>query len=242
MRHHEAGVRVATRDDPRAVERLRASVRDLFGLKWWPAFEAAARDHAWLRPGAILPSETEIARVVDKTLPKETALFRHAAHWPAIRATGAKNVWSAGCATGEEAFSIALVLPGARILATDVAATAIRVAEEGVVRRQQLEKLSPAERRLFKSDGPIAAEVLSRIEFRVHNLVRDDYATGFDLIVCRNVLVYMEPDHKLRVVEQFVGALAPSGLLLLGSVDRIPIDDVGLKRDERNGVVFLRRP
>lgn len=228
-------------DDPAAVARLRAAVKHALGLKWVSALNGLARDAGWTLPNARCPSDHVLVAAFDEALPKETALFRNEVYWPAIASTNARTVWSAGCATGEEAFSIALVLPKARVVATDVARSAIAVAKTGIVRPLQLAKLSASRRGLIRPNGSVSPDVLSRIEFRVHNLARDPYPAPFDLIVCRNVLVYMEPDAKARIVERFSTALCPGGFLLLSSADSMARVPAGLERQRIGEVLFYRR-
>jgi len=178
-------------------------------------------------------------------------LLRHAlAPAPADRPL---LIWSAGCATGEEPYTVAMLLLEAgrgraadRILATDVSARALVAAREGHYGEWSLRRLGPPRReRFFERAGrrlAVSAAVRQRVEFRAHNLVRDPPpGLGFDVILCRNVLIYFTPERALAVLEQLAGALAPGGWLLLGPVEAPLAAPLGLEQVEVPGAALLRR-
>lgn len=152
---------------------------------------------------------------------------------PALTVTrpGPLRIWSAGCASGEEAYSLAIVLETAdlggrgRILATDRSAAALAAAAEGVYGARSLRSLEPSQRdRYFTAAAAtgrhaVAARLRRHVTFQQHDLVADPFPSGLDLIVCRNVLLYLTEEHGAAVVERFAAALAPGGWLVLGSAD-----------------------
>ena len=189
-----------------------------------------------------------IARLLDEVTVKETFFLRELPQfelisWQALedraRDAGAETVriWSAGCATGEEAYTLALLAceaswpaePRVRILGTDISDAALARARSGVYRPRSTRDLDQTlRRRYFREEGDvlIAGERLrSLVTFARHNLVRDPAPPpgegGFDLILCRNVLIYFDSATADGVTAALNGALAPSGTLILGVADAL---------------------
>ncbi|MEZ0229460.1 MAG: CheR family methyltransferase, partial [Planctomycetota bacterium] len=141
------------------------------------------------------------------------------------------SIWSAGCSTGEEPYSIAMIARGLAphdprpcyILATDIVEAALRRARRGVysaeVVREIPERFLPL---LDATDGraEVAEAVRAAVEYHAHNLVRDTYprpASGsWDVIFCRNVIIYFGPEICRRVITRLWDVLAPGGALFLG--------------------------
>lgn len=148
---------------------------------------------------------------------------------------GTLEVWSAGCATGEEAYSLSIVLhergvlPGrrVRILGTDLSPAHVRRARAAVYGPQALRATSPERRRehfeaaeggLFRLKTQLASPAL----FEARSLL-DESARGtpFDVILCRNVLIYLDEEARTRVVEILASRLKPGGYILLGASDAL---------------------
>ena len=186
--------------------------------------------------------------LIDEITVRETFFFRHRSEldtidWhEALRAarahgTDAVRVWIAGCASGEEAYTIAILAceafgtasPPVRILATDIASTGLAQARSGRYGTRAVRNLDEAiSRRYFSTEKRMlcVSDSLRRlVEVRRHNLVRDSFPpTGWaplDLILCRNVLIYFDPGTVDRVLNSLEGALWPGGRLILGAADRI---------------------
>ncbi|HEY7499166.1 MAG TPA: chemotaxis protein CheB [Vicinamibacterales bacterium] len=141
------------------------------------------------------------------------------------------RVWVPGCATGQEAYSIAMLLHerlGARrkpvnvkILATDVHKASLDLASTGIYTEEQIDGIG-AERleRFFtlKPEGyQISQSLRESIVFAPHNLIRDAPFTKLDLIACRNLLIYLQPHAQKTVLTLFHFSLKPGGFLFLGS-------------------------
>jgi len=151
------------------------------------------------------------------------------------RARRPLRLWSAGCATGEEVATLLVLLaevgadPSSTVLGTDMSETAIARARELCFSAEQLQRVPPGLReRWFTSLGPgrysLVGHLKERARFLLHNLVDPSYPTtaegrGFDIIVCRNVLIYFTPESFTRVVESLADRLAPDGLLVLSSAE-----------------------
>jgi chemotaxis protein methyltransferase CheR len=146
------------------------------------------------------------------------------------------RVWSAGCARGEEPATLAMVLAAApalsgwdwRVIATDVDETALAAARRGVYGGRAIAGVPPELRRRFlPGEGKalaLAPELLSRIDYRVLNLVREPFADPggpFDLVFLRNVLIYFRLESQQRVAAMVAGTLAEDGYLFLGPAETL---------------------
>jgi chemotaxis protein methyltransferase CheR len=189
-----------------------------------------------------------VTQLIDEVTVKETSFLRDRGQlasidWPRLlenaHARGADRVrvWTAPCATGEEAYSLALLAceafgtprPPVSILATDIAVAALVRARLGVYGPRSARALGPADRaRYFRADdcglvvgGPLRALVT----FARHNLISDPFPPlgekPFDLILCRNVLIYFDGETVGRVLASLQDALARSGELVLGVADEL---------------------
>src|SRR5688572_6624746 len=141
------------------------------------------------------------------------------------------RVWVPGCATGQEPYSIAMMLHEqlakarrpihVKILATDVHKTSLEVASAGVYSEAQVAGISPERLQQFftlKADGYHISQALREsIVFAPHNLIRDAPFTKLDLVVCRNLLIYFQPHAQQTVLTLFHFCLKPGGFLFLGS-------------------------
>jgi len=174
-----------------------------------------------------------------------TGFFRHPRHfevaaeralWAAHR-RGQARLWSAAATTGEEPYSIAMALievfrrddPPATILATDIDADALAVAARGEYGERALKALEPGRQARFFGETTVAGRLCVRpavrclVEFRALNLADVIWpAEGpFDVIFCRNVLMYLEACHRYAVVERLASLLAPDGLLILDPTEHL---------------------
>jgi two-component system CheB/CheR fusion protein len=140
------------------------------------------------------------------------------------------RVWVAGCATGEEAYSIAMLLHehleaarrplSVRLFATDVHRASLDTASAGCYDDEALSDISPARRqRYFARDGGrwrIVKELRQLVVFARHNVITDAPFTRLDLVSCRNLLIYLQPPVQRKVLSLFHFALKAQGTLLLG--------------------------
>ncbi|MDP9000666.1 MAG: PAS domain-containing protein [Myxococcota bacterium] len=149
------------------------------------------------------------------------------------------RAWVAGCATGDEAYSVAMILLEARdsagakrdvqLFATDLSNEAIAIARTGNYPEGALAEVSDKRRDEFfaktdTNDYRIKKEIRDAIVFATHNLLVDPPFFNLDLITCRNVLIYLKPDAQKKVLSLFHAALKPNGLLFLGSAETVGID------------------
>lgn len=213
---------------------------------------------------ARLDADPELAQeVVEAVVIPETYFFREAERLRYLvdaavslvrreRPDGHRlRVWSAGCSTGEEPYTFAMLLQEAgaapaQVLGTDVSARALHHADEATYRRWSFRGVPPQVRaRHFVAEQHhfrVAEAVREQVGFAQLNLVTDAYPSGFDVILCRNVLVYLDPGVQSFIVQRLHDALAPGGWLMTAATDPLLSDDVGLEQVRTPAGFFYRRP
>lgn len=204
----------------------------------------------------IRSSNTEYDALVERLLTQETSFFRYPAVYEALQKKvlpelhmkkfwenpRTLRIWSAGCATGEEPYSLAITLADAlmfaeawniEILATDISKKALKHAERGIYSHRSLRNLST--RQLETHFSPYGAaghdfEVKTRIRrmvsFAVMNLAQAVYLGRLDLIFCMNVMIYFSEARRNSLIQHFYEYLEPGGYLLLGhseSLSNVPV-------------------
>jgi chemotaxis protein methyltransferase CheR len=137
--------------------------------------------------------------------------------------------WSAACSTGEEPYTLSLILlrknMDATLLATDIDEGALAKAKQGVYTDRSLQDCpKDLVAKYFSKDSMtyrISDEVKQRVTFRKHNLLADSFDANFDLIICRNVMIYFTEEAKHELYHKFSRALKPGGVLFVGSTEQI---------------------
>ncbi|KQO13342.1 CheR family methyltransferase [Sphingomonas sp. Leaf242] len=183
-------------------------------------------------------------RIVDALVNQETSFFRDAHIFETIveaiavaESTGQRaRIWCAGCSTGQEPLSLAMLFAerqettGAampEIIATDVSDAAIVRARTGRFTQFEIQRGLPVRRmvRWFDttgSDWVAKPELAKAIAFRRMNLVSDQPPPGrFDIVLCRNVLLYLSNETKLHVFPKIAAAMRPGGLLVMGAGETV---------------------
>ncbi len=165
------------------------------------------------------------------------------------------RIWVPGCATGEEVFSIAMLMrehmdgltaiPRVQIFATDIDETALGVARAARYPEALLDSVSPERRkRFFIPDGGshlISKEVRDLCIFSPHSIIRDPPFSRIDLVSCRNLLIYFGPDVQNQVIPIFHYSLRPSGFLFLGTSENISqFHDLFAEVDKKNRIFRSR--
>ncbi|TQV64756.1 MAG: protein-glutamate O-methyltransferase CheR [Halothiobacillaceae bacterium] len=209
-------------------------------------------------------------RIVESMTTHETLWFRDAFPFdhfrdamlkPAADRPGAGlRVWCAACATGQEPYSLSMLVeemalqrpghaPSVKIMATDISEAALRIAREGRYDALTLRRGMDDQRlqRFFdrrEDDWKIRSEIASRISFRPANLLTSFSLFGqFDAIFCRNVLIYFSSDKKLDILDRLIQALRPGGTLFLGASEAIPeslVNEYRLVRQACGGGIYLK--
>src|SRR6202521_1532762 len=191
----------------------------------------------------IRGSNVEYDRFLESLLTQETSLFRYPAIFQALelvvlpevqarkmwRKPRVLRIWSAGCSTGEEPYSIAITVADTlqfadawqiEILATDISREALQVAERGVYAGRSLASVSPEQLQAhFKKLGDtwqVKPRLRRMISFAPMNLARSVYVGRMDCIFCMNVLMYFSEERRNELLQRFYDAPEPGGLFFLG--------------------------
>lgn len=160
------------------------------------------------------------------------------------------KIWSAACSTGDEPYSLVMALSrhlplnNIKIFATDLDKQVIAKAKVGLYADKSIASVpEDFKRKYFTQVGTsykISDEIKSRVEFKEHNLLKDQYPTDYHMIVCRNVLIYFTEEAKDGVFRKFCKALAPGGVLFIGSTEQIiNYKEIGY---ERKNSFFYQKP
>ncbi len=182
----------------------------------------------------------ELKRLLDLLLIGSTAFFRDAPSFDALRDYFTSEgepwpegpplrAWVAGCSTGEEAYSLAMLLLEqaeaceVRVFATDLRSTSLQKARQGFYRESAMGGVSPERRARFFVPAHGGYQVTRRLRnavvFGQHDLLVDPPFSRLDVISCRNVLLYLGEAAQLRVLERFHFGLQPEGVLFLGPAE-----------------------
>ncbi|MCP3060788.1 protein-glutamate O-methyltransferase CheR [Myxococcus sp. K38C18041901] len=222
--------------------------------------EARGLSPASFLRGLLRRDAQAVETFIEHAVIGETYFFRHPEHLRSLARLAVPQagpffqVWSAGCATGEEPYSIAMALLAAgvpegrfRVLATDVSNRALDRARAGLYGPWSLRHIEPElERRYLEPQGEqlsVVAQVRRSVEFRRHNLATEPPpVSGPSAIFCRNVLIYFPPELVREVLTHFVSVLAPGGLLFVSPAEVPLTNGLGLETVDAEGSVALRVP
>ena len=160
------------------------------------------------------------------------------------------NIWSAGCSHGAEPYSLAIILdeisPGHnhRILATDIdEGVMARATNGGPYSPNDTRNVSKVRLQKYFSESAGGYQVRdtlkNRVEFKHLNLIGEHFETGFDLIICRNVIIYFTEKAKNNLIERFCRSIKDKGVLFLGATETLAVaPGRGL---ERLGICFYQK-
>jgi chemotaxis protein methyltransferase CheR len=217
---------------------------------------AVGRAAPGLDPGAFLRAASDpvggralVERLIDQVTNQETTFVRDRRQlgtiaWHSLlrgvhaAGSGTIRVWSAGCASGEEVYTLALLaaeaLAPARtpvyVLGTDISGAALAAAAIGQYRERAVRALDASLRQRYlerqaDSSYLVGEQLRALVRFRRHNLARGPFPplgeVGFDLVVCRNVLIYFKAPLVEHVIDSLGRSLRPGGVLVLGAADAL---------------------
>src|SRR5215813_7851005 len=266
--------------DEADLEQLLAFVRDARGLDFTGykrsslarrirkrMHEAGAADYVDYRD-RLESSAEEFGLLFNTILINVTGFFRDTETWtflqrevmPELLAGIDREreirVWSAGCASGEEAYSLAMAFSEAlgveetakrvKIYGTDVDEDALRDARVGLYSAKALEALSPELReKYFEQNGTVFSfrpDLRRRVIFGRHDITRDAPISRLDLLVCRNTLMYFNVETQSQVIDRFHFALREGGYLFLGKAKMLLSDGERFEVVSMRQRIFRRRP
>lgn len=204
-------------------------------------------------------------KVIEAVTTNETLFFRDVAPFQALQSTiipavmernqasRSIRIWSAAASSGQEAYSLVMMLLemgfgdwSIEVVGTDISEDILNRARQGLYRQIEVNRGLPAALLLkyFTSKGrdwQISDDVKRRVRFEQFDLRRDFRSLGlFDMVFCRNVLIYFDRVGKLDIVTRIGRTLRPGGLLLLGAAESIFEPEAGYDRVAIEGVMFYR--
>jgi chemotaxis protein methyltransferase CheR len=181
----------------------------------------------------------ELAKMIDQVTTNKTDFFREPAHFAYLTEKAAPDLlqsrrslvlWSAGCSSGEEPYTLAMVLSETRcpftILATDISTRVLQKAGTAVYDAERVADIPAPLRKKYllgsrdrtKGLFRIVPELREKVAFRRLNLLDDDYGLGtpVDIIFCRNVIIYFDKQTQARLLQKLCRYLSPRGYVFLG--------------------------
>lgn len=256
---HQAPITPAAAPASRSIEVIAATLEAHTGQRIAPnrmwrvetSLKPLLRDHRLCSLDALANRLAEgrdtqlIGRVIDALLNQETSFFRDGGvledavdsvlsmDFGTVRRRG--RIWSAGCSTGQEPLSLAILLSERlsqkagvfpEIHATDVSGSAIARAQAGRYSQFEIQRGMPIRRMITWFDGnddvwSAKAELIRRVSYRRASLLDGPPVGQFDLILCRNMLFYFSAEVRARAFAKIAGALRPGGLLVLGAGETV---------------------
>lgn len=224
-------------------------------------FSTRVREHLQARKLAhgtdllrlIRNSNVEFDSLLQRLLTQETSFFRYPAMFDALERKvlpelhmkkfwenpRSLRIWSAGCSTGEEPYSIAMTIADAlefadawniHILATDISRETLDHAEHGIFGEREVEALNPRQREQYFSRTSdcyvIKPRIRNMVTFAPMNLAQVVYMGKFDCIFCMNVLIYFSEERQSQLIQRFYEYLEPGGYLFLGHAESVSKADV----------------
>ncbi|MFK7957585.1 MAG: protein-glutamate O-methyltransferase CheR [Lysobacterales bacterium] len=202
---------------------------------------------------AVLEDPSEQAMFVDKVTTHETYFFRTDRVWdylqhrflPQFHANnpGAEcRVWSAAASTGEEAYSVAMMMDQYRrlnpsfrysVFASDISEEVIKTCQAGVYSGRPISRLKQSRPEFFRQyfeeagDGFKVVDLIkNNVKFAAHNLFdTGGISATFDLVLCRNVLIYFNQEDQRQVLNNVRTVIADGGVLIIGEAENLPQDD-----------------
>lgn len=189
---------------------------------------------------AISVNHELLAEFLDRMTINVSEFFRNHKRWEVLdhhilpdllSQKSSFKAWSAACSTGEEPYTLAMLLDQhqalkrSTIIATDLDSKILERAKLGVYPDRSLQEVPDSFReKYFQQEGSffnISDSIKKAVTFKKHNLLADTYDHSLDLIICRNVLIYFTEEAKNKIYQNFYQALRPGGILFVGSTEQI---------------------
>jgi chemotaxis protein methyltransferase CheR len=262
------------------VAELRALIEQRTGIVFDDSrqrfFDAKLRDHVAQRKvqgndllKLLRSSNLEYDLLLERLLTQETSFRRYPSVFDALEKRvlaemhmkkfwenpRSLRVWSAGCATGEEPYSIAMTICDAlefaeawniHILATDISRQAMQHAERGIYPRRELETLTSSQvENYFTPVGDqymVRPRIRNLVSFVQMNLAQSVYMGRFDVIFCMNVLIYFSEERQAALIQRFHEYLEPGGYLFLGHAESVAKAGVKFETSVHGDCILYKKP
>lgn len=204
-------------------------------------FELSSVHELWVR---LLRDQKFIQSLMNEISVGMTSMFRDPVLWKNLRKVvntstrkDSLSIWHSGCSTGEEVYSMGILLRetqlngGARAHCTDINLAAIDEAKAGMYHKiKMIENEANYKQynhygdfnKYFQPDAKhvqMDLDLIKHANFSYHNLITDPFPKGFDIIFCRNVMIYFDTNAKLKLLDKFYQALNPGGYFIIGFFD-----------------------
>lgn len=189
---------------------------------------------------ALSKDQELLAEFLDRMTINVSEFYRNAKRWEVLekkilprllKENSRPKIWSAACSTGEEPYTIAMImskfmpLSQVQVLATDIDENVIARAKMGLYPDRSLNEVpSDIKAKYFTKEGnlyKVSDDIKKTVTFKKQNLLADPFGGPFDLIVCRNVLIYFTEEAKDELYHKFSGALRSGGIFFVGSTEQI---------------------
>lgn len=195
----------------------------------------------------------EVELMINKLTTNYTYFMRESEHFDYLKSTvlpwlesvrkdRVLSIWSAGCSSGQEPYTLSMVLneyfgsrPGkwdTRVLATDISQKVLTNAQNAVYEEEELSRLPASWKTKYFSKGPepgsfvVSQDIRSNVIFRTFNLMEPiRFRRKFDIIFCRNVMIYFDQDTKNALVRRFFEATNPGGYLFISHSESLMKND-----------------
>lgn len=212
--------------------------------------------------------DLEVQQLIDAVTTNETHFFREAHHFEYLRNTvlpeflqsGGEdlNIWSVAASTGQEAYTIAMVMEDFmistghrfryRILGTDISETVLRIAETGIYTEHQMDKIPPSQKKRYcrrnrdpaQKNMRIIPALRDHVVFGKMNLMSETYPLGrqYQIVFCRNVFIYFERETQKKVLSRVFRHIAPGGYLFMGHSENL--SNTGLPLTSVSSAVYRK--
>lgn len=243
--------------EPKSLKRRIIRVMNLFNLP--------SMHDLWVK---FLRDTTFIKNFMNEVSVGMTSMFRDPVLWKNLKKRLNQefhklpefSIWHAGCSTGEEVYSMGILLREtnlshkAKAYCSDFNEAAIEEAKAGVYHKIKMienesgfgeyNKVADFEKYYTSNDKDVQMDLslIKHARFEYHNLINDAYPTGFDIIFCRNVMIYFDNPAKLKILERFHQSLNPGGYLIIGFFDTMShlIDNDKFKLVDESAKIFQK--
>ena len=228
-------------------------------------FKLTAVHELWIK---ILKDRSFIYPFMDEISVGLTSMFRDPILWRKIRSllftelsnTRELSIWHAGCSTGEEIYTMAIVLreslyhKSVKAFATDISNQAMTIAQKGEYSLHKVEEFkqnyqqynTTGSLKKYYKEGDASilldTDLINYVSFENHNLITSPFTRKFDIIFCRNVMIYFDNEAKRKLFDKFYESLNPNGLFIIGFYDAVLplIDDAKFQVLDMDAKIFRK--